>query len=385
LLHGGCTPSKTPVVTLTPLTPLALTDDQKARLGEAQSLLSRDDPQAIKEMAAIEKDAADKPALADPLSELYKDLGFTDVVYRLLKKSVAQAPNATVPLLHLGDIEMRLGYLADATAHLQASVRSAPGALAPHLALAQAYAQQRQFAQAEAELRTAQFLDPKNWQILLTLQQALASQKKWDEALAVNAQAEELVNEPADKALIRLQRAHTLYEQARGLPDEKERLGEARALAEREIDNLPEAQSSAASYLLGVLRQELGDAKGALEAWEMTYRLQPGYENLRSRYGQLLLRQSDPVLQARGRQLLAEDAQAIATREKTSTLLGRTLNEPANLQGYRDLARWFETQKDLSRALLEWERLLERAPDDAEAKREVERLQKKRLQEVVGA
>ena len=208
----------------------------------------------------------------------------------------------------------------------------------------------------------------------------LLAQKKYAEAFRVLEEAARLA---PGKGGITLHQAVTLDEQAademqKGKPKEAEtHRKQALALAEKTITILPDF--GPAWYHLGKLRLALGDPKGARDAWEKAFKLAPTYLAVGYQLGQLYQRLGE---KQRARELLKADSAPKAKVEIYQQMNLAVASTPNNLELRRQLARYCVANKLIHRAIFEWEQVLERKPEDSEAKRAVAALKAQRLKDM---
>ena len=349
--------------------PLLLPDALAQRLTRAANQLRSGDPQALAALEGLEKDAATSAVLSEQLAALYEEINFTDQTYRLAQQAVRLDPKEVDALVRLSRTEQYLGYFSLAKHHLEEAVGLAPGSADVQLALSLFYQHHEHhpmLPEAEAALKKAIALTPGEWRLYLLLNQLLVTEKKPEEALQVLEQATPIAPDPAQ---ISLQRAFTL--------DALGRRREAIPLAEAAVKALPDSEN--ASYYLGKFLEAEGNLAGARLAWEQTYQKAPDYPNLRPQLARLRIRQNE---KERGTQLLAEEKKKADQSSHYQRLVTLVAQEPENLQQRRQLAHYCTSRHLLTRALLEWDQILERKPADPEARREQAALRRRRREEL---
>jgi cytochrome c-type biogenesis protein CcmH/NrfG len=125
-------------------------------------------------------------------------------------------------------------------------------------------------------------------------------------------------------------------------------------------------QNHAARYLLGAAYLNSGQEAEARREWEQLFAIAPAYPKLRTELGRLLVGQGE---RKRGLALIAEGRRAQLDEAEFNRLVIRVGTDSENVDLRRKLARWCMKHGRLSRAILEWEEVLARVTEDAEARR----------------
>ena len=337
--------------------------DPNTRLALAAQLAQgRDIPGAAAQLRALEPAADRSPELADAVAELYEKIGYIDRAVALARQAAGLAPKSPEAALRLGVLDMQLGWQTPGRALLGRAARARPTSAEPHLALALVASQSGAYQEAERELRTADRLRPGDWHIVALLADSLSAQGR--DAEAIQAITEALRLAPQEPTLFAKQ-ARVLLDQARrhsagGAPDIAPAQAAARQCLALDPDNAD------AHDTLGLADRDAGRDADARREWEQAHALAPGDSVLGYNLARLRLAQGD---RAAGAQLLAEAAQATRDGEVYDQLVDRAGRAPENPALHRQLARWCQTHHHLSRAIFEWQEVLARLPQDAEARR----------------
>jgi predicted Zn-dependent protease len=310
------------------------------------------------------------------LAGVYQSIEYWDAAYPLAREAVAEARKAgqTVPsaLLRLGYLEMLLGYRQSALPLFREAAGAAPGDAGSQVALALAYDQATDVSLAEKSLRTALEREPGNVPARLLLAQNLTRQNRTPDALReLDAAAQVAPTDPR----VPLQRAETLYADALRQPPDRRADALRRAATEVENALRLDPRQPPAHFLKGNILVEQGNLAGARREWEGLYGVSPNYPRLRFQLGQLYLRAGE---RQKGNDLLKAFRETDARETEYNRLVtsvGMSKGDPARR---RELARWCAANGRLSRAILEWEQILEKLPNDAEARRESARLRAER-------
>lgn len=336
-----------------------------ARAQRAGKSGGEDASSAAAEIQKLEDEAARSSQVADTLADLYQQIGYLDRGLAMARLSRRLAPNAPGPLLRLGYIEIALGHPKSGAEYFRRAKARAAGMAEPHIALALAFEQNGDLKAAEQELRAARRLQPTNWRTALLLSQNLTAQRRYDEAEAALSDALRLAPEEpqpyVEQAAFFLER---LEKQTGG--EGTSLIAAARRAVARAL--LLNPNSLDARFLLGRIHAKAGADTDALREWEQVLAIRPAYPKLRMNMGRLLIRNGD---KARGRKLLAEGERDAAEAAEFNRLVIRVGNDPASIPLRRDLARWSMQHGRLSRAILEWQEILSRLPEDREARQQL--------------
>ena len=346
--------------------------DPNARLALAAQLAqSQDFPGAATQLRALEPAAQGSSALAGAAAELYQKIGYIDRAVALARLAHRLAPDVPEAGLRLGVLDMQLGWQAPGEALLTQAARALPSSAEPHLALALAANQSGVYKDAERELIQADRLRPGDWHIAALLADAQSAQGHDAQALQTLAGALNLAPQEASlyakQAVMRLNQARAAASGAS--PDIASTTQSARQCLALDPDN------AEAHDILGRAYRDAGRGVDARREWERAYALAPGDPTLGYNLGRLRVELGD---RASGRQLLAEAAQSAKDKADYERLVVRSGEVPNDPFRHRQLARWCQSHRHLSRALFEWSEVLASLPQDAEARQSVSKLLQER-------
>jgi tetratricopeptide (TPR) repeat protein len=350
----------------------AASSELESRLQAADTLARAGN---IAEAAAILRDlepqAAGNASLLERLAGIYQEMNAVDRAYALTREALRLEPENPAALLRLGYLELFLGYPGPVLERFQKVAEKVPDQHGPYVAIALFHDHNRRLPEAERALRKARERAPGNPQALHLLAQNLVEQHRFEEAETLLAEAEKAApNDPQSLLLCAfLEQERARMTPARAVPH----LERAKGYVERYL--LIDPRHAGALFSLGQILRDLGDNAGARRAWEQTYALAPRHKGLHIPYGQLLIRLGE---RDRGQALMAEGRRLDMEEDEFNKLVNQLASAPDNLEARRRLARWCGQHNRLSRALLEWNRVLERLPQDAEALRMREELRRKR-------
>ena len=350
----------------------AAPNDPNARLALAAQLIQTQDfPGAAAQLRALEPAAQGSPALAGAAAELYQKIGYIDRAVALARLAHRLAPDSPEAGLRLGVLDMQLGWQVPGQALLTQAAHAQPGSAEPHLALALAANQAGVYKDAERELTQADRLRPGDWHIAALLADAQSAQGHDAQALQTLAGALSLAPQEA-----------SLYAKQAGM-----RLNQARTAASGASPDIASTTQSARQCLaldpnnaeahdtLGRAYRDAGRGVDARREWERAYVLAPDDPTLGYNLGRLRVEQGD---RASGLRLLADAAQSARTKTDYDRLVVRAGEAPSDPVRHRQLARWCQSHRHLSRAIFEWSEVLAALPQDAEARQGVSKLQAQR-------
>jgi tetratricopeptide (TPR) repeat protein len=305
------------------------------------------------------------------LAGVYQTLDYVDRAYAEARRAVEDAKKAgqesPEALLRFGYLEMLLGYSQSALNLFQRAAALSPNDAPPQVAVALAHDRRENFPAAEAALRKAVSLAPDNTPARLLLVKNLATQGKYADALRelnpAEKQAPTLPDLPLQRAAIHLAEAEK----------SPERRGSLLSLAEKAVARCLtlDPNNTDARYQAGRIAQERGDGAGARREWEALYALRPDYPSLTYQLAQLYRQAGES---AKAAPLLKEYTARKAVTDRYNDLVTASGQSPRDTQKRRELAKWCAENGRVSRAILEYERILEQTPDDADARRERDRL-----------
>ncbi|GAB4459893.1 MAG: hypothetical protein OHK0029_23110 [Armatimonadaceae bacterium] len=342
-----------------------------ARIAALQEMANRGVTQKLlAELKALES-APLSPVERANLAGVYQSVEYWDRAYPLAKQAVEDAEKAGQPspeaVLRLGYLEMLLGYAQTALPYFQRAAALAPGDAPPQVAIALAYDQASDWKAAEKALRTAIERDGQNPALYLLLAKNLSRQERLDEALAALDSAEKRA---PTLPQVPFERGEILTAAAKRLPDRRtELLERADAAVSRCLTLDP--NNVDARFLRGMVRLEQGAMNDARQEWEEVYRLKPTYPMIRYQLGQLYQRLGK---REKGKELIGSFGQEKRQTDEYNRLVTSVGMATAKQEKRRELARWCAENGRLSRAILEYDQILAESPDDAEARRERDRL-----------
>lgn len=351
------------------------TQDPVALLEAARLLLeSGDSRAALPKLKLLRENNQLPPALKAQVAGLYQQVGKVHISYQMLSEVLQQAPQDVEALLRMGYLEMSLGYRWTALQHLELAQKLAPDRTEPLVAIAFYHDHNLGARKAEKFLRDALTLKPQDWTTVLILVNNLTAQDRFDDALTLyKTLPADAATEPSALA----QKARTLVAQSgTSTSQKKAQLQEAEQSVLQALTKAP--RDGSLYTLLGQIYQKLGQDQKALLAFEQSYQIFPNQPQLAWQYSQVLIRAKQ---QQRAGEVLQEEK--LRTREDSAfqalvLKMGAKPEEDITLR--RELARWCGSHQKLSRALLEWERILMDFPGDVEATQELERLRKLELE-----
>lgn len=337
--------------------------DPAAQMADAAALArSGDFPSAALRLRTLEPAAMRSPELADAAAGLYQQIGYIDRAVALARQEMRLTPNAPAAWLRLGLLDLQVGWQAQGRALLLRDVRALPQSAEPHLALALLDNQTGDLRGAERELTLADRLRPGDWHIAALRADNQASQDRDAEALQTLAGALRLA--PQEPSLY-AQQAGVLLAQARaqasgGRPD----IGPVVQAARQCLALDPNSES--AHETLGLAYRDAGQEADARREWERAYALTPDNQALGYNLGRLCIHQGD---RDAGQKILAQATRAAEAQNAYDRLVGQAGDHPDNPDFHRQLARWCAAHHRLSRAIFEWQEVLDLLPQDSEAKR----------------
>ncbi len=346
----------------------AAPSDPNAQLALAVQLAqNRDFPGAAAQLRALEPTAVRSADLAGAAAELYQKIGYIDRAVALARQALRLAPDSPQAALRMGVLDMQIGWQAPGLALLNRAARALPASAEPHLALALAANQSGAYKDAERELIQADRLRPGDWHIAALLADNRSAQGRDAEALQSVADALRLAPQEAalyaQQARIRLDQART---QAAGkTPDIAPAIQSARQCLALDPDN------AGARDTLGLALRDAGLGADARREWEQAHALAPDDPALGYNLGRLRIEQGD---RAAGLRLLADAARAAQDKAAYDRLVVIAGDVPTDPVRHRQLARWCQAHHHLSRAIFEWQEVLARLPQDAEARQSAARL-----------
>ena len=341
----------------------AAPDNAEARIAAARILAERRDlPRAAAHLRAVESAAQHSPGLAGTLSGLYQKIGYLDRALAMARLEKRLAPESPSALLNLGFLHLQLGWQTKVRDLFRQAAKRAPDSAEPHLALALWHDQAGDLEEAGKELAAADRLRPGDWQIALLRAQNFQARGRYDKALeTLEAGMERHPTQPQLYA----QRAHLLLEQARSrVTKGLDAFGPTVREAQRCLSLDP--NNADAHFILGKVYRDAGDEVRAIRAWERVLQINPEYPSLRLNLGRLLVHQGQ---RARGLALIEADRRARAEADEFNRLVTLAGMKLEDMGRRRELARWCQAHGRLSRAILEWEEVLARLPEDPEAAR----------------
>jgi tetratricopeptide (TPR) repeat protein len=347
------------------------TGSHAERLIQLQQMADRGDIAAsLAGLRILEKEDL-SPDERARLAGVYQTLDYVDRAYAEARRAVEDAKQTgqepPEALLRLGYLEMLLGYSQNALSQFQRAAELSPNDAPPLIAIGLAYDRTKNLPQAEKVLRKAISLSPENTPARLLLLKNLVAQGKYAESLQELDDAEKQTPTLPD---LPLQRAEIHLAQAVKSPEQKNTL---LAQAEKALTkcltldpNNPDAR-----FQMGRIAWERGDTATARREWETLYSLRPDYPSLTYQLSQLYRRVGET---AKATSFLKEFTTRKSGMDHYNDLVTASGQAPDDMSKRRELARWCAENGRLSRAILEYERILERLPNDADARREWERL-----------
>lgn len=331
----------------------------------------------------LEKAEASAPktpaAYSDPkfwttLAGQYQQVGWLDRALFCARRAESLAPNDLSVVMQNALIEALLGWQKECQAHTDKARKIAPNAPEPHLALALLHDQAGAYAESEKELLTALTRRPDDWHAYLLLARARMAQRHYAGANEALAKAQSLA--PSEPALLAA-RAQALVEEATGDPKNgKEKARKARELAERYHALAPNAAD--ASYYIGKANLILGDEAAARSEWEKALAQGYNYSGMIVQLGKLQVKLGD---REKGAATLARGERERTEGSEYNRLVTLAATAGSNPEPHRILARWCQEKGRLPRAILEWEQVLSRLPNDTEAKTALEKALAQRRQQ----
>ncbi len=345
--------------------------DPVALLKAARILLeSGDSRSALPRLKQLHTNPDLPTTIKAQIAGLYQQVGKVHLSYQMLNEVIRQEPENVEALLHLGYLEMSLGYRVAARTHLDQAAKLAPDRVEPLLAIA--FYSDHDLGKREAEkyLRKAITLKPEQWTTHVILANNLTEQGRHQEALAV---LQALPPDYAKEAAPLAQKARTLVAQSeKASTEKKSQLMAAEQCLKQALNKAP--RDGSLYTLLGQVYRKLGQEQKAIAAFEQAYQINPIQPQLAWQYSQVLIRAKQ---QTKAEAILRDEK--LRTKDDSSfqalvLKMGAGHNEDIALR--RELARWCGSHQKLSRALLEWERILQDFPGDVEATQEIERLSK---------
>jgi len=342
--------------------------DPNAQLALAAQLAqNRDLPGAAAQLRALEPAAMRSADLAGAAAELYQKIGDIDRAVALARQALRFAPDSPQAALRMGVLDMQIGWQAPGLALLNRAARALPASAEPHLALALAANQSGAYKDAERELAQANRLRPGDWHIAALIADNRNAQGRDAEALQSVADALRLAPQEAalyaQQARIRLDQART--QTAGKTPDIAPAVQSARQCLALDPYN------AGAHDTLGLALRDAGLGADARREWEQAHALAPGDPALGYNLGRLRIEQGD---RAAGLRLLADAARAAQDKAAYDRLVVIAGDVPTDPVRHRQLARWCQAHHHLSRAIFEWQEVLARLPQDAEARQSAARL-----------
>jgi len=126
-----------------------------------------------------------------------------------------------------------------------------------------------------------------------------------------------------------------------------------------------DADNVSARYFLGLCYAQTDHVDEAVRQFEEVLRRAPDYKLTRKMLGKLYL---GTHRMAEGERLLAESRKLDETTQQRNHLSYLVATRPDDAAAHRRMAAFYQQQRDLPRAIVEWRRVLELAPDDRQTK-----------------
>lgn len=346
-----------------------LTAEAEAEVNRALQAIAEQDIKTtrdiIRRMTPASVNSAD---LSERLATVCRSIGEVDLAWRFANQAVQLGPNSPSALLVLSVTESDLDWPAKVGDRLKKIKQLAPNSVEPRLAFATFYQAAGQYKQAETEYRELISMDsdnPAGWGMLAA---NLLLQERFEEARVANNEASKRSG-PQDTAVWILE-AKVSLEQADRDPANAESLRKRTLIALEE--GVRTAPAPAALFVLGKVREDLGDLKGARTAMEAAYKQLPEQTGLRPRLARLRIRLGD---RAAGEKLLAEQRRQVEEKDRITRAVNGSGADLSNVERHREVAREADKRKMASRARLEWSIVNHLKPGDPEAEKRLEILQ----------
>ena len=349
----------------------------EAKLDRIRLLLSQQQTSpAIDGLVAFEQEYAADPGVWQALSDLFKEIGYSDKALFYARKSVEQDPRSSVALTQLAYLELTFGWRTEAMAHIRSAIENSPKDPSPLLAMALFH--HNNSNEAIKFARRAYELQPDNWRVAAILARDLANGEKYEEALALLDKAQ---SKHPDEPQVYLYIADISWDrwknEKQGSNIKSSAMKRAKENALRSLEMAP--YDAAPCFLLGRIAEEEQDVPLALSYYEREFLQHPQNSQNTYRYSQLLLHKGTTAEQKKkGQSLLAKYLAGTADAERFNKLVLNASKTRSAPEPHRVLARYSESVNRLPLAILEWEEVLRIVPKDAEATQNIARLKTRR-------